>query len=93
MKKYIVLILIMAQFASCNTTPKQNTEKPNVIIVFIDDEGYGDVGCYGATGFETPKIDQLASKGMRFTNFYSAQPVCSAWEIWCQIWRDWEETC
>ncbi len=64
----------------CNQTTHQNqkAEKPNVVIVFIDDEGYGDVGCYGATGFETPNLDKIASKGMRFTNFYSAQPVCSA---------------
>ena len=53
-------------------------DRPNVILVFIDDEGYGDVGCYGATGFETPNIDNLARQGMRFTNFYAAQPVCSA---------------
>ncbi|WP_282147959.1 sulfatase family protein [Algibacter lectus] len=56
----------------------KNPTKPNVIIVFIDDEGYGDVGVYGATGFQTPHIDKMASEGMRFTNFYAAQPVCSA---------------
>ncbi len=78
MKKYIILIIFTALFAGCDQTKKLNTEKPNVVIVFIDDEGYGDVGCYGATGFETPELDQMASKGMRFTNFYSAQPVCSA---------------
>lgn len=78
MKKYIILTLLTVLFASCNQTTEQNTEKPNVVIIFIDDEGYGDVGCYGATGFETPNLDQLASEGMRFTNFYSAQPVCSA---------------
>ena len=78
MKKYLTLTLLTALFATCNPPQKQNTEKPNVIIVFIDDEGYGDVGCYGATGFETPNLDQMASKGMRFTNFYAAQPVCSA---------------
>ncbi|WP_178988305.1 sulfatase family protein [Winogradskyella schleiferi] len=78
MRKHITLILITALFTMCNQAQGQNKETPNVIIVFIDDEGYGDVGCYGATGFETPNIDQLASKGMRFTNFYSAQPVCSA---------------
>jgi len=69
------LIIIAIMLSSCNP---QETHKPNVIIVFIDDEGYGDVGCYGATGFDTPHLDQMASKGMRFTNFYSAQPVCSA---------------
>jgi arylsulfatase A-like enzyme len=79
MKKYIILTLLTALFASCNQTQTQTqkTEKPNVVIIFIDDEGYGDVGCYGATGFETPNLDHMASKGMRFTNYYSAQSVCS----------------
>ncbi|GAA4237961.1 hypothetical protein GCM10022291_26580 [Postechiella marina] len=70
----ILTILCAFNFNAQNT----DTTQPNVVLVFIDDEGYGDVGCYGATGFETPNLDQLASKGMRFTNFYSAQPVCSA---------------
>ncbi|MCP4313535.1 MAG: sulfatase [Bacteroidetes bacterium] len=78
MKEVALLTLLVLLFASCNQTEKKNTENPNIIIVFIDDEGYGDVGCYGATGFETPNLDQMASKGMRFTNFYSAQAVCSA---------------
>ena len=78
MKKSALLILVAVLFAACNQAQKQTTENPNVIIVFIDDEGYGDVGCYGATGFETPYLDQMASKGMRFTSFYSAQAVCSA---------------
>jgi len=77
-KKYIFLMLVTALFACCNQFTNQDPEKPNVIIVFIDDEGYGDVGCYGATGFLTPNLDRMASEGMRFTNFYSAQPVCSA---------------
>ena len=51
---------------------------PNIIVVFIDDMGYGDLGCYGATGYTTPNLDKMASQGMRFTNFVSAQAVCSA---------------
>ena len=54
------------------------TKSPNFVVVFIDDMGYGDVACYGATGYTTPNLDKMASEGMRFTNFYSAQPVCSA---------------
>ena len=77
MKKYIFLSLLTALLSNCKPTQERSTEKPNVIVIFIDDEGYGDVGVYGATGFETPNIDQLASKGMMFTNFYAAQPVCS----------------
>ena len=72
------LMLLLALCSLLRHLPAQDTTSPNVVIVFIDDEGYGDVGCYGATGFETPHLDQMASNGMRFTNFYSAQPVCSA---------------
>ena len=51
---------------------------PNVVIIFADDLGYGDVGVFGARGFETPNIDRLASQGIRFTDFSVSQPVCSA---------------
>ena len=78
--KRTLLIMSLAPFLFCfNGYPsKQISPKPNVIIIFIDDEGYGDIGCYGATGFNTPNLDKMASQGMRFTNFYAAQPVCSA---------------
>src|SRR5690348_15350228 len=52
--------------------------QPNVIIIFTDDQGYGDVGCYGAKGFTTPNLDRMAREGIRFTDFYVAQPVCSS---------------
>jgi arylsulfatase A-like enzyme len=51
---------------------------PNFVIVFTDDQVYGDVGCFGAKGFETPNLDRMAREGMRLTNFYAAQAVCSA---------------
>lgn len=51
---------------------------PNVVIIFTDDQGYADVGCYGAKGFETPNLDKLADEGIRFTDFYASQAVCSA---------------
>jgi len=51
---------------------------PNIVIVFTDDQGYADVGCFGAEGFETPNLDRMAAEGMRFTNFHVAQAVCSA---------------
>ena len=51
---------------------------PNVVIVFADDQGYADLGCFGAEGFETPHIDRMAAEGMRFTNFVVAQAVCGA---------------
>lgn len=52
-------------------------EKPNVLIIFVDDQGYYDLGCYGATEFKTPCIDTLAKQGVRFTDYYAAAPICS----------------
>ncbi len=51
---------------------------PNVVIIFADDLGYTDLGCYGAKGWATPHLDELANNGIRFTSFYVSQPVCSA---------------
>jgi len=51
---------------------------PNVVIIFTDDQGYGDLGSFGAKGYTTPNIDQLAREGARFTNFHVANAVCSA---------------
>lgn len=81
MRNYTLLLLLTTVLffnSYSQTKPIQNSQKPNVVIIFIDDEGYGDVGCYGATGFQTPNIDNMASHGMRFTNYYAAQPVCTA---------------
>eukprot|EP00095_Tigriopus_kingsejongensis_P003696 snap_masked-scaffold3591_size8148-processed-gene-0.0 protein:Tk03696 transcript:snap_masked-scaffold3591_size8148-processed-gene-0.0-mRNA-1 annotation:"hypothetical protein" len=54
------------------------SEKPNIVLIFCDDLGYGDLGCFGAKGWETPHIDSIAKNGTKFTDFYVAQPVCSA---------------
>jgi len=51
---------------------------PNVVIIFTDDQGYGDVGVYGAKGYTTPNLDRLAREGAMFTNFHVSQAVCSA---------------
>src|SRR5262249_4503682 len=51
---------------------------PNFVIIYADDLGYGDLGCYGARGYRTPNLDRMAKEGIRFTDFYLAQPVCSA---------------
>ena len=59
----------------CGSPPAETDQRPNFIIVFADDQGYGDLGCFGATDFKTPRIDQMAREGMRFTDFY-AQAVC-----------------
>lgn len=51
--------------------------KPNVIIIFADDIGYGDLGCYGSKVNRTPRLDRMAAEGMRLTDFYVASSVCS----------------
>ena len=51
--------------------------QPNVILILIDDMGWGDLGCYGNEFIDTPNLDQLAEEGMRFTDFYAAGAVCS----------------
>ncbi len=51
---------------------------PNVVIIFTDDQGYADVGVYGAKGYQTPNLDRMAAEGRKFNQWYASQPVCSA---------------
>ena len=61
----------------CGGLGKSN-KKPNFIVIFCDDQGYADVGCYGAEGFTTPNLDKMAEEGIRFTDFHATTAVCSA---------------
>lgn len=63
--------------AALDTPAISKIERPNLIIIFCDDLGYGDLGCYGSTNNKTPNIDRLSDGGNRFTNFYSSSPVCT----------------
>jgi len=58
-------------------TPVPVADAPNIVFIFADDLGYGDLGCFGAEDIGTPNIDRLAQEGIKFTEFYSASPVCS----------------
>ncbi|MEQ1860095.1 MAG: arylsulfatase [Chthoniobacteraceae bacterium] len=69
MKLLLLLILALGAVASAET--------PNIVLIFVDDLGYGDVGCYGATKVKTPNIDRLAAEGRRFTDAHSASAVCT----------------
>jgi arylsulfatase A-like enzyme len=53
------------------------TERPNIVIIYADDLGYGDLACYGNPSIRTPNLDRMAAEGMRFTDFYSAGEVCT----------------
>ncbi len=57
--------------------PASAASKPNVVILFADDLGYGDLGCYGSPVIRTPNLDRMAAEGLRFTDFYSAAEVCT----------------
>jgi arylsulfatase A len=54
-----------------------SARRPNFIVIFTDDLGYADIGCFGAKRFRTPNIDRMAAEGIRFTDFYSSSPVCT----------------
>ena len=71
MKNQLLPLLFLIITSACTT------KQPNIIIFFTDDQGYADVGCYGAEGFETPNLDQMASEGIRFTDFYVPVTVCT----------------
>jgi len=72
------LFLVIASCSGKKTEDKQSGEtKPNIIVFYVDDLGYGDVGCYGATSVATPNIDKLASNGIRFTDAHSTAATCT----------------
>ncbi|MBA4140287.1 MAG: sulfatase-like hydrolase/transferase, partial [Segetibacter sp.] len=75
----IVLFIVIHSFSAVNaqTQKAHNSAKPNVIYIFADDLGYGEVGCYGQKRIKTPNIDRLAAEGMRFTQHYVGTPVCA----------------
>ncbi len=74
MKHFTALFaaIVLGPFATVNAV---EPAKPNIIVIFTDDQGYGDLSCFGSTTIQTPRIDSLANEGTKFTNFY-AQVVC-----------------
>jgi len=72
----IIALVSFAPFAQADESSPRKA--PNIVLIFTDDQGYGDLGCFGAKGFTTPNIDKLARDGIRFTDFHVSQPVCSA---------------
>jgi len=73
------LVAILLAFAFGLVRPTQAEDRlPNIVLIFIDDMGYADIGPFGAEGYETPHLDQMAREGRKFTDFYVTQAVCSA---------------
>jgi len=69
----VLVLLCLGGNAALAKSPRQ----PNLVILFADDLGYGDLGCYGHPSIRTPNLDRMAAEGMRFTDFYAAAPVCT----------------
>jgi len=75
--KPLFAICLAALMAGAGALTVDAAPKPNVIVILTDDQGAVDAGCYGAKDLATPAIDSLAARGVRFTQFYAAAPVCS----------------
>jgi arylsulfatase A-like enzyme len=74
----IALSMFVWLLATLTATATERPSRPNIVLLFTDDQGYGDVGCFGAQAFKTPNLDRMAAEGTRFTSFYVAQAVCTA---------------
>src|SRR5438270_441106 len=72
-----LFILLATGFGLAGGAAAEEARRPNVVIVFADDLGYGDLGCYGSKAIATPRLDRMAAEGARFTDFYVAAPFCS----------------
>lgn len=75
LRQIAVLVPILATFFLATNCVEAS--KPNFIIIFIDDQGYGDLSCFGSKSIQTPNIDRLALEGRKFTSFMVASPVCT----------------
>ena len=73
-----LLVAIAALLVFFTRTARAADRPPNIVMIFVDDMGYGDLTCYGSKGPATPNLDRMAGEGVRFTDFYVAQAVCSA---------------
>ncbi|MBG7631729.1 MAG: sulfatase-like hydrolase/transferase, partial [Bacteroidetes bacterium] len=84
-KHTLYFVLILCCFVNCKNNPSNKTgqaeksfiKKPNIVLIYVDDLGYGDVGSYGAIGVKTPNVDMLAENGLLFTDAHSSAATCT----------------
>ncbi len=74
---FLFLLVLVVLFSCSSERQSTQPQKPNIVIVYLDDLGYGDVGAYGSTILKTPNIDRLANGGVRFTNGYASSATCT----------------
>ena len=80
MKKVIrrfVLVIVASIIFNALHAQADKKSKPNIVLIYTDDVGYGDVSCYGTSAIATPNIDRLAKTGVRFTNVHSTSATCT----------------
>ncbi len=79
MKNLLLSTICLAAIASCSSAKKESVQakQPNIVVIYLDDLGYGDVSAYGATEIKTPNMDALANGGVRFTNGYATSATCT----------------
>lgn len=79
MTRFTALLPLFAlvMLTACQAVAQDKATPPNVVIFFTDDQGYGDLSCFGNPTIHTPHLDKMASEGMKLTQFYVASPVCS----------------
>lgn len=85
MSRFVVTLALAVLFfvvgseevAGSGTGQSGSAPRPNIVLIYVDNLGYGDLGCYGNIGIQTPRIDRLAGQGVRCTDFYVASPTCS----------------
>lgn len=73
---FLLGVMVVSATVICKQVPHEE-KSPNIIFLLADDLGYGELGCYGQQEIQTPVLDKLAGDGIRFTNFYAGNPVCS----------------
>ena len=72
-----LVVLMVAVVAQLTTTTAAEAKKLNIVVIYGDDVGYGDLSCYGATAVKTPNCDRLAKEGLRFTSAYATSATCT----------------
>ncbi|KAB7529083.1 sulfatase-like hydrolase/transferase [Flagellimonas olearia] len=75
---FVFLVLGLISCGEKKAPVKEEERSPNIVLIFTDDQGYQDVGVFGSPNIKTPNLDQMAADGVRMTNYYAAQAVCSA---------------
>ena len=69
--------MILTGCATSTSVKTKSDKKPNIIVIYLDDLGYGDIGAYGAKAIKTPNMDMLANGGIKFTNGYATSATCT----------------